>query len=164
MAQRRLIVCNTTPVINLAEIGHLGLLDQLLGKFSVPPAVVAELKAKRELFPAAAEAADELEVVAPADKLLVAGLSSMVHPGEAECLALAMENPGSLLILDDRQARTVASSRGLPFTGTLGILSEAKAGGLIPRLSPVIRDLRERARFWISPALEARVLRDAGET
>lgn len=163
MAQRRLIVCNTTPVINLAEIGRLELLDQMLGKVFLPPAVVTELKAKRELFPEASEAANTLEVLAPTDKLLVEGLNSMVHPGEAECLALGMENPGTLLILDDRQARAVAASKGLPFTGTLGILGEARARGLIPQLAPVIRDLRERARFWISPALEARVLREAGE-
>lgn len=159
----RLIVCNTTPVINLAEIGRLDLLGSLVGEFVVPPAVVAELEAKRNLFPAAAESVGSLQVMSPADSLLVEGLKSMVHPGEAECLALGMENPEALLILDDRQARTLATSRGIPYTGTLGILAAAKDRGLLPLLAPTIRDLRERARFWIAPALEARLLQEAGE-
>jgi predicted nucleic acid-binding protein len=47
MAEGRLIVSNTTPVINLAEIGRLDLLEGLLGKVVVPPAVVDELISKR---------------------------------------------------------------------------------------------------------------------
>jgi predicted nucleic acid-binding protein len=96
--------------------------------------------------------------------LLVRGLQSAIHAGEAECLALAMENPGSLLIIDDLQARAMASSNGLLFTGTLGCLVEAKARGMIRELAPMIEILRLSARFWISPELEMRVLSDAGQS
>lgn len=45
----------------------------------------------------------------------------------------------------------------------LEIVSVAKRKGLLENVATVIRELRERASFWISPELEARVLRDAGE-
>lgn len=163
MAQGRLIVSNTTPIINLAQIGRLDVLEALFGKVVVPPAVVTELHAKRELFPKAGDAAVCFEVVHPDDKLLIRGFRSAVHAGEAECLALAMENPGSLLLLDDLQARALATANSLPFTGTLGCLVEAKAIGIINAVAPLIEQLRVSARFWISMEVESRVLKDVGE-
>jgi hypothetical protein len=74
-----------------------------------------------------------------------------------------MENPSSLLLLDDLQARALASSNGLAFTGTLGLLVEAKARGLVDVVAPLIEKLRRSARFWISLELETRVLNDVGE-
>ncbi|MFU8893241.1 MAG: DUF3368 domain-containing protein [Luteolibacter sp.] len=164
MAEGRLIASNTTPIINLAEIGRLDLLGELFGKVVVPPAVVDELVVKAELFPRAREAANFFDVVRPQDQLLIRGFASVVHSGEAECLALAMENPGTLLILDDLQARALATANSLPFTGTLGLLVEAKAQGLVDEVAPLIHKLRESARFWISLELEAKILKDVGES
>lgn len=163
MAQKRLIISNTTPIINFAEMGRLELLGELFGNLVVPQAVVDELLAKRSLFPHAANAATSLKVISPQDRLLVRGFQSVVHAGEAECLALAMENPGSLLILDDLQARAMASANGLPFTGTIGVIVEAKARGLVDAVAPLIEELRGSARFWISQELETRVLKDSDE-
>jgi predicted nucleic acid-binding protein len=165
MAQERLIICNTSPLINLAEIGRLDLLEKVLSGICIPPAVRDELKAKSSLFPRAAAAADsgQFRILSPADALLVRSFSSTLHRGEAECLALGMENPGSLLILDDLSARAVASANGLLFTGTLGVLSAAKARGHVDALAPVLHDLRIRARFWISLQLERLILEEAGE-
>jgi predicted nucleic acid-binding protein len=165
MADSRLIICNTSPLINLAEIDHLDLLEWLLGPVCIPPAVRDELLAKSDLFPKAALAANSgrFRVLSPSDNLLVRSFSANLHRGEAECLALGMERPDSLLILDDLSARAYAGTHQLSFTGTLGILSAAKARGRISSLSPVLRDLRLRARFWISSDLERLILTEAGE-
>jgi predicted nucleic acid-binding protein len=160
-----LIISNTTPLINFAQIGRLDVLQSLFGRITIPPAVVDELGAKAELFPAAAQLllTNGVSVVAPADRLLVRGLASRVHQGEAECLALAMEHPESMLLLDDLAAREVAASNRLLFAGTLGCLAQAKSQGIISEIKPLLNQLRTKARFWISEALEARILRDAGE-
>lgn len=165
MADQRLIICNTSPLIILAEIDLLDLLGELPGRVCIPPAVRAELLGKSGLFPKAAVAADSdcFSLLAPADGLLVRSLSTTLHRGEAECLALGMEHPGSLLILDDLSARAMASANGLPFTGTLGILAAAKSQGRLSALAPVLHELRTRARFWISPQLERTILLEAGE-
>lgn len=57
----------------------------------------------------------------------------------------------------------MASANGLPFTGTMGLLAEAKARGLVDALAPLIQELRVSARFWISSELERRILKDADE-
>ena len=163
--ERPLIISNTTPLINFAQIGRMNVLASLFGLITIPPSVVDELGAKADLFPAAAQVPmmSGISVMAPADRLLVRGLASRVHRGEAECLALAMEHPDSMLLLDDLAARELAASNRLLFTGTLGCLVQAKSQGIISEIKPLLDELRSKARFWISEALEARILRDAGE-
>jgi len=163
MVKGKLTISNTTPIINFAEIGHLHLLEILFGKVVVTPAVVEELLDKRIYFPSATNAVVGFEVVEPQDQLLVRGFRSQIHAGEAECLALSMENPGALLLLDDLQARALATANGLPFAGTLGCLVEAKNRGLIDSVAPLVERLRVSARFWISKEMEKLVLIDAGE-
>jgi predicted nucleic acid-binding protein len=165
MAQERLIICNTSPLINLAEIDHLELLLGLPGAVCITPAVVVELQAKSRLFPKAALAAnsERLRLLGPEDGLLVRSFAATLHSGESECLALAMENPGSLLVLDDLSARAAATANGLVFTGTLGILAAAKSRGQLAALAPVLQALKSQARFWINPRLEQVLLEQAGE-
>lgn len=160
-----LIISNTTPLINFAEIGRMDLLEALFGSLVIPPAVVGELTGKFGLFPQAAQvpSLDCISMRPPTDQLLVKSLASQVHPGEAECLVLAMEHPGSLLLLDDLGAREFAASNGLLYTGTLGCLTEAKKRGLISAIGPLLQELRTKSRFWIADRLEDRVLRDVGE-
>lgn len=143
----------------------MDVLESLFGRITIAPAVVDELGAKAELFPAAAQVPmmSGISLMAPADRLLVSGLASRVHRGEAECLALAMEHPNSMLLLDDLAARELAASNHLLFTGTLGCLVQAKTQGIIPSIKPLLQELRTKARFWISEAFEARVLRVAAE-
>jgi uncharacterized protein len=160
-----LIISNTTPLINFAEIGRLDVLEALFGTLTIPPAVAAELTAKADLFPAAASVPLQsgIRLQSPDDCLLVSGFAGLVHAGEAECIALAMEHPGSFLLLDDLAARELASSNQLLFTGTLGCLVQARRQGLLPAIRPLLDELRIKARFWISDTLAARVLHDAGE-
>jgi uncharacterized protein len=160
-----LIISNTTPLINFAEIGRMDLLGSLYGVVTITPSVVDELGAKSSLFPLAARvpSMNGIAVVDPADRLLVRGFAAQVHPGEAECLALAMEHPESLLLLDDLGARELAEANQLRFTGTLGCLIELRRRGFVPAIRPLLHDLRVKARFWISPALETRVLQNCGE-
>ncbi len=160
-----LIISNTTPLINFAEIGWMDLLESLFGNITIPPAVVDELNDKAVLFPLAARvtSSHRVSVIKPANQLLVRSLATRIHPGEAECVALAMESPGALLLLDDLSASEVAASSGLPFTGTLGCLMQAKKDGLIQAIEPWLDEFRTKARFWISDRLRSRVLLEAGE-
>ncbi|MER2532206.1 MAG: DUF3368 domain-containing protein, partial [Candidatus Competibacter sp.] len=47
--------------------------------------------------------------------------------------------------------------------GILGMLTEAKRRQLIPRIRPVLDNLRHQAGFWVTDALYQRVLAVAGE-
>lgn len=53
-------------------------------------------------------------------------------PGETEVLMLALESPEAVAVLEDALARRVAKALELRFTGTLGLLIDAKRAKLIP--------------------------------
>lgn len=82
--------------------------------------------------------------------------------GEKEVLALGMQVPGAVVILDERLGRLHAEALELAFTGTLGILLRAKVEGRIPRIEPLLEDL-DRLGFRLSARTRAAVLKQAGE-
>ena len=88
----------------------------------------------------------------------VAGLGA----GEKDVLALGLQRPGALVILDERLARLHAEALKLTFTGTLGILLRAKVEGRIPRIERLLGHLG-RLGFRLSAGTHAAVLRQAGE-
>ncbi|MGA3238964.1 MAG: DUF3368 domain-containing protein [Bryobacteraceae bacterium] len=89
-------------------------------------------------------------------------LLSSLHKGEAEAIALATDMKADIVIIDEQEARQTATQAGLSVTGVLGILLRAKRAGKIGALRPEIQALRNRARFFIAPSLEAKVLTAAG--
>ena len=83
-------------------------------------------------------------------------------PEKKKRLALSIQRPGSLVILDDRLARSHSEALRLPVTGTLGILLRAKSEGLLPRVAPVL-DKLNRLGFRLSSRTAAAVLKLANE-
>ncbi len=96
------------------------------------------------------------------NKTLKAQFENAVDPGEASAVALAIETPGSRLLLDDRRGRKLAAQHQLPFIGTMGLLLEAKANGVISAVGPYIKKL-QAVDFWISEELIDEVLKKANE-
>lgn len=90
-------------------------------------------------------------------------LSVHLHRGEAEAIALAADLKCDVVLIDEQEGRQFATQAGLTVTGVLGILLRARLRGDISTLRPEIQALRDKARFFIAPALEARVLRGAGD-
>ena len=74
-----------------------------------------------------------------------------------------METATSVAVLDDRDARRVARQLGIPLTGTLGLLVDAKQRGLIPAVAPLLDEL-ERHNFHMSSRIRETILNAAGET
>jgi predicted nucleic acid-binding protein len=77
-------------------------------------------------------------------------------------LALALEHPQRVVLLDDSRARRIAQAASLTVWGTLQVILEEKAQGLTERIAPHIDQLRA-AGMWMSDALRQRVLGLAGE-
>ena len=57
--------------------------------------------------------------------------SLKLDPGEAAAIALAEELKADWILLDERKGPRTAASRGLRVAGTLGIIEEAGAKGLL---------------------------------
>jgi len=83
--------------------------------------------------------------------------------GEKQVLALGLQVPNAVVILDERLARLHAEALKLSFTGTLGILLRGKVEGRIARLEPVVSYL-DRLGFRLSAKTRAAVLKLAGES
>lgn len=77
-------------------------------------------------------------------------------------LALAIENPNRIVLLDDALARRVAQVAGLTVWGTLRVLLEAKSRGLVESIAPMV-DRLQGAGMRISSSIRQRVLTLAGE-
>lgn len=162
-----LVVSNTSPVCNLAIIGHLSLLRVQFTAIRIPIAVNQELHqlshpdAARDIQSAFSEGWIKPQVVQ--NPTIVRLLQATLDPGEAEAIALALEVSANLVLLDEREGRMAAERAGLRVTGVLGVLLRAKVNCQIPAVKPEIDALRARARFFVSSDLERRVLDLAGE-
>ncbi len=155
------VISNTSPLFYLHAVGRLDLLRELYGQIVTPPAVVAELAdgaVKGHDVPRIAEQS-WIEVRPPSETKV---LEDDLGGGESEAIALAAENPGSLLILDDLAARQVAAARALRLTGTLGVLLQAKNEGCLAKVTPVVAALAQTT-MRMSDALVQLVLTEAGE-
>lgn len=157
------LVCNTSPLQYLHQLGLLDLLPALASSVLVPPAVVAELAAGRERginLPLPEELAwVALRTPTSATALpLVTDLGR----GETEVLALVLEDRTRVAVLDDGLARAVAESLGLKLRGTLGLLLDAKRARHIDAVAPVL-DRLQALQFRMSAKTRAAVLKLCGE-
>ncbi|MBI4603307.1 MAG: DUF3368 domain-containing protein [Planctomycetes bacterium] len=159
----RVVVANTTPLVALGLVHRLDLLRELYTRVLVPPAVDAEFLAGGGQGVRAGElaAAAWIQVVPLRDPVRAALLSDLDR-GEAEVIVLGQELGASLLIIDERLARRHARRLGFRVTGTVGVLLKAKERGLVPRVGPLLEQLRSGG-IWLSQGLIAEALRLAGE-
>lgn len=153
-----IVVADAGPIIALAQIGQLDLLAALYDRPTIPQEVHREIANSPDLPNGPPP---WLRVHGPADRQAVVILNQQLDPGEAEAIVLALELSAPLLI-DDLVGRRVATERGVPIIGTLGLLLRAKQADLTERVAPLISALAA-AGFWMSEALKSRVIHEAGE-
>jgi predicted nucleic acid-binding protein len=157
-------ISNTSPLIFLDAAGHLEWLDAVFEEVWVPRQVVNELSAgAEEGYPLPMiERLRSVQVVDSAH-LPSEWLALDLGAGELGAMALALESPDRIVLLDDALARRVASAAGLTCWGTLRVILEVKALGLIDSVEPVL-DALQGAGMWLSTEVRVRVLQLAGES
>lgn len=146
------------------QTGYLHLLDEFYSRTLIPPAVVRELELGRAIGIDLPEIGmlPWMKIQAPEGLGKVPSATDL-GAGEKEVLALGLQVPNSVVILDERLARLHAEALKLTFTGTLGILLRAKVEGRIARLEPVLAFL-DSLGFRLSAKTQAAVLKLAGES
>lgn len=159
----RPVVADATPIIALAGLGHLSLLQQLYNEVLVPPAVWGELTSGglrpgglEDLAAAPWIQSGTLSIPSQAD------FFPDLDRGEAEVIAFALQADARLVLLDDRLGRRHAARLGLTLTGTFGVLLAAKKLGLVSAIAPLLDQLAEN-RIYSSPRLRELVLERADE-
>jgi predicted nucleic acid-binding protein len=156
-------ISNTSPLLYLYRTGVMDWLPQLFSEIWIPNAVVDELKVGRQKgydIPHPDDY-DWLQVCDPR-ATPSEWLALDLGPGELAAMALALENPERVVLLDDMPAQRTAQAAGLIVWGTLKVLLEAKAQGLTDKLEPIIGRLGD-AGMWLSDEIRQRILVLAGE-
>jgi predicted nucleic acid-binding protein len=161
-----IVVCNTSPLTNLAAIGQFALFHQLYGRLHIAEAVWEELNARSRHWPGRDEvaAADWIERHAVQNQALVTALRRDLDRGEAETIALALELEADLVLLDEREGRHAAQRLELRVAGVVGILLEAKSGSAVGAIGPHLDALRHTAGFYLTDQVYHAALTLAGES
>lgn len=159
-----IVVSNATPLISLAKINKIHLLELMYGTLYIPEAVYEEIAIKGKEKPAGQEVekAEWIKREKVQNRLSVNILRATLSAGESETLVLASELNGDLVLLDEKPARITADRIGIRKTGTLGILVAAKVSGLISEVKSSIDELIAKD-FRVSNELYLEILRQAGE-
>jgi predicted nucleic acid-binding protein len=153
-----IIVSDATPVHYLILIDEIDLLREVYGVIVIPDVVIRELSTDRtpekvrrwiQSLPAWVQVTQS----SPQNQL---PFPSLGH-GERAAIAIATSSGASILLTDDRSARTAAESTGLQVIPTLAILLAASRFGLVDLPRAVAR-LRE-TNFRVSDKVLRSVLR-----
>ena len=147
------IISDTSCFIVLSNIEELDLLHKVYGEIVTTIDIAIEFG---EPLP------DWVTIEEVEDKYRQQLLEMQIDKGESSAIALALETPGSTLILDDYRARKIAEQLGVNYTGTIGVIIKAKLNGAIASIKPLLAKIRE-TDFRLSPEIERQALLAAGE-
>jgi len=124
------VVSNTGPLIHLSEIGLLNALE-VFDKIYIPEEVKNELITNKIKEPRKVKILNLKAKFKDVAAILVDKFS--LDLGEAEAIALALQEKADYFLTDDLDARTVANFHTLEAHGTVGIVLRAFRDKLISR-------------------------------
>jgi len=162
MPADELVVTDTSPLLNLALIDRLDLLEAQFDAIEAPEHVWRELTRGEVSSDLNALRSREFLTVVPVDRTdLYVEVGRELDEGETAAITYAIERGADLVLLDERDGRQVARRHGLDVTGVIGILLRGDRAGTVD-LETELDALREEG-FWISDELYRDVLRTANE-
>ena len=160
-----IVVTNAGPLMALAKLGLLHLLNRLYGNVLMPVAVYDEvvLRGMAQGFSDALQvklAVQQKYLVVKAVKKQSADVAALpLHEGEKETLNLSLEHKADLVLLDDMLARSEAQALGFSVKGTLGVIVKGYSKEIlsIDEVRIIFDSIIERNDIWIAEGLCRRV-------
>ena len=133
---------NAGPLIALAQIGHLNLLEDLFGGVSIPVAVHHEITVAGAGLAGSDDvrSAHWIEVIDVGDRTAVELLRERLDLGESEAVVLSIEQ-GAQLLMDESRGRRIAEAKGLAVMGTIGVMLAGKRRGFLKSVTPMLEIL-----------------------
>jgi len=152
-------VSNTTPLRYLIAIEQEHLLGRLFEKVFVPIAVHEELTDAKtpEIVRRRVASLPSWFKVRTVDETRAPTFPVTLHRGERQAILLAEELGADVLLIDEQIGRTIALSRNLPLSGTLGVLERADRTGFVSDFPQILQRLKASG-FFITEALEQQLL------
>lgn len=149
----QIIISDASPLIALADIGKLEILQHLYSNITITDIVRNEIRV---------DLPDWISVSSNYDPQQMQVLELELDAGEASAIALGLKSPNSTLILDESKGRKAAKRLGLKVTGTVGIIIKAKRQGVIQSGKEILIALEEHG-FWLSQKLKSEILERLNE-
>ncbi|MDR0873896.1 MAG: DUF3368 domain-containing protein [Prevotellaceae bacterium] len=152
-----IIVCDTSPIVALAIINELPLLDKIFDNVLIPQTVFNELTVgdKPQAEKLYVWAKDK--ICAATDKHLFQTYNMILDAGESEAMTLYWEKNSDFLLIDERKGRKIAKYNNIKIIGTLGILLLAKQKGYINEIKPML-DILQTSSIRIAENLYQKAL------
>lgn len=142
------IVADASCLIVLENNGELNLLEKLFGEILITEEVKTEF---------GLDLPGWIKVKKIHNKTQQNALELILGKGEASSISLALENAGSLLIIDEKKGRRIAQEMGVKIIGTLGVVLSARKDGLLDSVEEFLEKL-ENAGFYISQNLKTKII------
>ena len=148
-----MVIVDTSCLVTLERSGDFDILGKVFGEISITPEIENEFG---KTLPAWVKVT-KVKNLEYQDFLL-----TLLDKGEASAIALMQEMKDAILVIDELKGRKVAAKLNLNYTGTLGILLEAKKLGHIQSVKTAIAKLKLND-IRISEAEEQEILKRAEE-
>ena len=145
------IVSDTSPIVCLAHLKCINLLDHLFTNILIPHSVYNELLTSNIIDTNFLQQNPFFRIKNPKNTQLVKKLRSQLDLGESEAIALSIEEKPEFLLIDESLGREIALHYNLSIKGTLGILLLGKERNYITEIKPLIFKLQEEINFRIKP-------------
>ncbi|WP_339813445.1 DUF3368 domain-containing protein [uncultured Imperialibacter sp.] len=147
-----IIISDTSCLIAYQRIDRLDILQKLFHEVIITEQVLSEF----------GYAVPEWIKVKSAPPPFSHSILETLDLGEASSISLALKTPGSILILDERKGRKVATDLGLEIIGSIRVLLLAKDKKIIPSVREMVDQLSEH-KFRFSTHVVRQLLIEAGE-
>jgi predicted nucleic acid-binding protein len=160
------VVSDTSPLHYLILCGAETMLPRLFRQVVIPPTVFRELQ-QPNTPPQVQQWARSLPAWAAVQAPKTLDLSLDIDAGELEAICLAREIKAAAVLMDDRAGRSAAVHCGLAVIGTIGLLQQAAARGMLALPDAMERLRKTNARLdpeLIRAALERDKARKQGRS
>lgn len=149
----KIIISDTSCLILLSKINELDILKQVGSEIFITPEIKNEF---------GIELPSWIMIKSPKDKHYQRILELDLDSGEASAIALSFEFSNAILILDDQKARKIAEKLKVRYSGSFGLILQAKKIGKIKKIRPLIEKIK-KTNFRFNEKLLQTVLDEAGE-
>jgi predicted nucleic acid-binding protein len=115
------VISDCSSLSNLINIGTIDILKELYKSVAITPQILEEYK---EGF--TGELPDWIQIKGIKNIELYNKINEKYGEGESSAIVYALENPNTLIIIDDQRPKEYAKNEyGLPTIGTIGIIRQA---------------------------------------
>ena len=140
------VVSDTSPLHYLILCEAESILTKLFHQVVIPPTVFRELQ-QPNTPQLVRQWADSLPTWITVQGPKIVNLALDVDAGELEAICLAQEIHADAVLMDDRAGRNAAMHCGLAVVGTIGVMEQAAAHGLINLPTALARLCQTNARL-----------------